>query len=88
MKIPTLAPSLKVSNKDGTIHEDLLNLFTQLLSTMQANLSDEGYVLPPLNSTQITQISGTKTIQRVIWNSTTGKAMVNNNGTFQTINVT
>jgi hypothetical protein len=87
MNIPTLQ-KFKASNPDGTMHQDLQNFLVQLVSQLQTNLSNEGFTMPPLNSTQITQISGSPTIQRIVYNSTTQKMMLNNNGTFQTINVT
>lgn len=88
MIIPSTYPKMKIVNEDGTMHEHFLSFLTQLLAPLQKNLSDEGYTIPSLTQTQINTITGTNTIQRIIYNSTTGKMMLNNNGTFQTINVT
>lgn len=88
MNIPSTYPNMKIVNEDGTMHENFLNFLTQLLAPLQQNLSNEGYTIPSLTQTQINTITGTNTIQRIIYNSTTGKMMINNNGTFQTINVT
>ena len=88
MKIPTIHPSIKVANPDGTVHEDFMRMLVQLLAPLQSNLSDEGYTLPSLTSPQVTQLNTSQSVGRIIFNSTTGKAMINNNGTYQTINVT
>lgn len=88
MNIPSIFPNLKIVNPDGTMHPVFLQFLTQLLGQLQQNLSNEGFVIPALTSAQISTISGTKSLQTIIYNSTTGKMMLNNNGTFQTIDVT
>jgi hypothetical protein len=87
MIIPSLF-KIKVADKDGNIHPDFMNFLTQLIAPLQNNFSNEGFTMPALTNAQILQIAGAQTQQRIIYNTDTSKMMLNNNGTFQTINVT
>lgn len=88
MNIPSMFPNMKIVNQDGSMHDNFMGFLTQLIAPLQKNLSNEGYTIPSLTQDQINTISGANSLQRIIYNSTTGKMMINNNGTFQTINVT
>jgi hypothetical protein len=86
MKLPNLT-TIKVADKDGSMHQDLTNLLGQVLQGLQLNFSDEGYRLPELTSAQIAQLDPTKLPNAIFINSTTQQLIVVLNGAFKTVQV-
>jgi len=61
----------------------------QINKEMQTNLSNEGFVMPSITTTEnLAALSTTQSIGRIIYDQTTGLMKLNNNGTYQIINVT
>lgn len=84
MMIPNM-PLAKIAQPDGTIHPAWQQYFTQLTTALQQNVSNEGYIIPPLNTSQITTLTGTNTIGRIIYDTDNGVMKINNDGTFKQI---
>lgn len=75
-----------IANPDGTVHPKAQIFFDQLISFMQKNFSSEGYKLPQQPTTIITDFLNTPlSIGGYLYNSTTGKGMINEAGTYKTI---
>lgn len=84
MSIPSLAPHMLT--QDGKPHPDYVFMMQQLLVELQRVLSPEGYKLPQKTGLIITDHLNTElSTAGIIYNSTTHKAMVNENGTYKTI---
>lgn len=74
-----------LTNADGSVHPKAKVFFDQLISVMQKILSPEGYKLPGQEAGIITQLNTPLSTSSIIYNTTTHKAMINENGTFKTI---
>jgi hypothetical protein len=61
-----------------------MDFFITLTQQLQQNFNNEGYMLPPQPASNITMLqpgnAGT-----ILYNSDTGKGMINENGIFKTI---
>lgn len=84
MKTPTLNIT-KAANKDGTIHPELHELLSELITQLQNNLSDEGIQVPLQPTSNIILLNTPQSTGRFIYDSTEDLAKVNINGTFKTI---
>lgn len=86
MKIPNV-PNTNIVNSNNSLSLTWLSFFQNLITQMRLNLSDAGYVVPFLTDAQITDLSTTDNVGRIVYNTTTERMMVNNSGTFQNIDV-
>jgi hypothetical protein len=85
MNVPSVPNDRKVVDENGNLTEVWASFFSNLITQLNDNLSDEGYVLPSQNSANIAILSTDGNKSRILWNSDTEKAMVNNDGTFAEI---
>jgi hypothetical protein len=76
---------MQIVNEQGYLTDDAKQMFNQLFSQLQTNLSAEGIFLPQQDATNITVLDNIKSNSAIIYNTTTNKAMVNENGSFKTI---
>jgi hypothetical protein len=86
MKIPNV-PNVNIINEDKGLSHTWMAFFQNLITQMRLNLSDAGYIVPFLDDTQITALSTTDNVGRIVYNTTTQRMMINNSGTFQNIDV-
>jgi hypothetical protein len=83
--LPTL-PREKLVTASGDIHPAWRSFHGQLLTYLQANLSQQGYKVPQLTPDQITQLEAdSNTVNTLVIDSTNDVAKINLNGTFKTI---
>jgi len=85
MIIPNIPNDRKIVDDNGMITEVWASFFSNLITQLSQNLSDEGYVLPSQSAANIATLSTNDNKSRIIWNIDTEKAMVNNDGTFKEI---
>lgn len=78
---------LKVANQNGDIHQDLFNYLGQLVQQLQANLSDEGYVLPKQPTANITALTSAQSVGAMLYDSDANELKVNINGAWKTVQV-
>lgn len=84
MSIPNLAQQMLT--QDGKPHPEFVLMMQQLIVELQRVLSPEGYKLPEKTGVIITDHLNTQLSKAgIIYNSTTHKAMVNENGVYKTI---
>jgi hypothetical protein len=74
-----------IANEDGTVHPKAKIFFDQLISLLQKNLSPEGYKMPPQDAANIAILNNTDSKTAIVYNTTTNKLMVNENGVFKTV---
>lgn len=77
----------KILNDDnsGRPSEPFHRIFTNLITQLQINLSNEGYIFPSQPQTNIDQLSGEKHIAKIIYDATNKVMKLNNDGNFQEI---
>lgn len=85
MIVPNVPNDRRVVDKDGMLTEVWASFFSNLITQMTINLSDEGYVLPAQSTANIAILDVPQNQSRILWNTDTEKAMVNNDGTFKEI---
>ena len=81
----TLHDSIVKNDGSGKPSDALHRIFTNIITQLQINLSDEGYIFPSQNETNINSLSGTKHIAKILYDSTNQVMKVNNDGTFKEI---
>jgi len=86
MKIPNV-PNTNIIDSNKGMSLTWLAFFQNLITQMRLNLSDAGYVVPFLTDSEITDLSTTDNVGRIVYNTTTERMMVNNSGTFQNVDV-
>lgn len=79
--------AIKSAEKDGSMHQDLFNYLGQLVQQLQANLSDQGYVMPQQTTANIAQLTGTQSIGAMLYDSDTNELKININGTWKVVQV-
>lgn len=84
MIIPNL-PNAQMVDKNGNMMQVWQLFFSQLITALQNNLSNEGIILPQQPTTNIALLTSAQSIGAVIYDSTLDVAKVNLNGTFKTI---
>jgi len=57
MNIPNFIQT-PIADKNGNLTPEWANIMTQLLTELQLNVSNEGYKLPQLTQSQITELQG------------------------------
>lgn len=77
-----------VANEDGTPHPKFKQLMDMLITNFNNNLSNNGYIQPHQATEIITQLNTPASIGATIYNSTTHKLMVCENGVFKTVTTT
>lgn len=86
MKIPNI-PNTNIIDDSKMLSQVWLAFFQNLITQIRLNLSDSGYIVPFLDDSQITALSNTDNIGKIVYNTTTQRMMINNSGTFQNIDV-
>jgi hypothetical protein len=86
MKIPNV-PSENIVDSSGKITNVWQSFFQNLVTQLSVNLNDEGYVNPSLTDAQILELNTPESINRIVYNTTTQRTMINNSGTFENIQV-
>lgn len=87
MKIPNFANDRFVQ-ENGNMTTVWANIINQLITELQLNLSNEGYVLPQLTTTQISELTDAdKSKGAMVYDSTTNEFKVNINGTWKVVTV-
>jgi hypothetical protein len=84
MNIPNFVDS-QVIDDSGNLTPIWKQVFMQLFSALQINLGPEGFFLPQQDDTNIVILNNIKSLGSIIYNTTTNKAMINENGSFKTI---
>jgi len=84
MKIPEV-PLDKIVNVDGTLNDTWLSFFQNLITQLSINVNDEGYKFPELTEDKILQLNTPNNANKIVYNITTNKMMLNNAGTFENI---
>jgi hypothetical protein len=84
MKIPEV-PLDKIVNVDGTLNDTWLSFFQNLITQLSINVNDEGYKFPELTEDEILQLNTPSNANKIVYNITTNKMMLNNAGTFENI---
>lgn len=84
IKIPNLQPTAFIK-PDGNLHPEILGFLSQLITVLQNNFKAEGYSLPQQNPSNILLLNTLRSVGNIIYNSTSHKAMINENGTYKTI---
>lgn len=84
MKIPEV-PLDKIVNVDGTLNNTWLSFFQNLITQLSINVNDEGYKFPELTEDEILQLNTPSNANKIVYNITTNKMMLNNAGTFENI---
>lgn len=87
MKIPNFVDT-QIVDKEGHLTDGWRAIFIELFSVLGDNLSDEGFRISTQNGTDIETIKPKAHHGTVIYNSTTNKLMVNEEGTFKTVTTT
>lgn len=77
--------AIKSAEKNGDMHQDLVNYLGQLVQQLQANLSDQGYKVPQQDSATISVLNTAQSVGALLYDSETHELKVNINGTFKTI---
>jgi len=86
MRIPNV-PHDNIAKSSGHIGDAWASFFSNLITQMRLNLSDEGYVVPFLSNEDILELSNSENIGKILYNTTTSKMMINNSGIFENIQV-
>jgi hypothetical protein len=85
MIIQSLARLQWSDPKTGVITEEANNFLTQLIQTLQVNLSPEGTNIPSIPTTTINQLSTGSNFVRIVHDSTLDVLKTNLNNTYKTI---
>jgi archaellum component FlaG (FlaF/FlaG flagellin family) len=67
------------------MHDSWHRFFSQMTSSLQDNVSEEGFVVAAQPKENIDVLNTPKSMGRVIFNSSTNKMSVNNSGTYKEI---
>lgn len=86
MNIPSFIKT-KISNQDGHPTDEFIQIFNQLFSQLQNNLSDEGYKVPQQNTSTITELNTQGSIGALIYDNETHQLKININGIFKVVQV-
>lgn len=86
MNIPSFV-NTRIVDENGILTPEWANIFNQIITELQLNLSNEGYVLPQLATTDIAKLTGTQSIGSMVYDSTTPAMKVNINGVWKTVTV-
>ncbi len=82
MDIPSYIP-MKVVDENGYFTPEWQNLINQLITQLQLNLGNEGYVLPQLSTTQISELTDVnKSKGALVYDNVTNQVKANLNGTW------
>jgi hypothetical protein len=95
MNIPNYDYS-PITERDGNLSPIWSLIIQQLLSVLQTNLSDTGYILPQLTTTQIAALQASFALAPnpslyygdMVYDSTLNEVKVNIAGTFKVVTVT
>jgi hypothetical protein len=77
--------TIKAAEKDGSMHQELINYLGQLVQQLQTNLSDEGYVMPQQTTANIAKLIGAQSVGAFLYDSDTNEFKVNINGTWKVV---
>lgn len=88
MNIPSLTNIQFIDPKSGKLTDVARLLLTQLLTPLQQNLSNNGYLLPQQNSSTIASLNNTRSTSAIIYNNEVHSFMGNINGVFKTFTLT
>lgn len=86
MLIPNFLDS-KVIEEDGTLTNTWKQILSSLFAQLQRSISEEGVQIPSQSTENINKISGTDTIGRLLYDSTTNELKININGEFKVIQI-
>lgn len=84
MKVPTFIDT-PVVGKDGKLTDQWKNIFMELFTQMQKNISDDGLVAPSRTSSDITAISSTDNSGAILYDQENNLLKANINGEVKTI---
>ena len=84
MNIPNFINS-KVIGDNGFLTPEWQQILMQLFTELQQKVSEEGFILPIQSSSNIGILNNIDSLAAIIYNEDTNKAMLNENGTFKTI---
>lgn len=84
MNIPNFDAETFVDS-NGRLTSQANLMMSQLFTLLQQNLSDEGYKLPKQDSSTILRLNTEISTSNIIYNNSTGKGMICENGVFKTI---
>jgi len=88
MLIPSFV-NMPLVDKNGIMTPEWCQFFNQLISELQNNVSNEGYKLPFLSTSQINQLADVnKSGGSLVYDSTLNLPKININGTWKTFDLT
>lgn len=88
MKFPavqTLSSPIVHVDKQGAPTPDFHLMMTQLISTLQSHLGNQGYLFPGQNSAQILDLNTTDHKSKILYDTDTSSMKLNNDGEFKDI---
>lgn len=85
MIIPNFDIEVFVDPETGRLTPQANLFLSELVSLFQKNLSDEGYKLPTQDAATITRLNTDLSTTGILYNNTTHKGMICENGIFKTI---
>jgi len=84
MNIPSIVSS-KLLDDEGKMSETWMNDFNQLLTQLQNNLSNEGYLIPGQSAENVAKLEAPKSSNALLIDSTAQKLLINLGGVWQQI---
>lgn len=78
-------PSIKAAHPDGSMTPEMRSTLSQLFTSLQQILSNEGFSIPELSTHQFSQLDPSKSDTKLVINN--GQLLINLGGTFKTIQV-
>ena len=84
MNIPNFVDT-QVIDENGYLTPTWKQIFMQLFSVLQMNVGPEGFFLPQQDNTNIAALNNIRSLGAILYNTTTNKGMINENGAFKTI---
>lgn len=87
MIIPNI-PQERFLMEDGNMHPVWKGFFSVLITQLQQNVSNEGFIIPSQTNDHVTKLNNTKSLARILYNSTNNTFIGNVAGTFKTFTLT
>lgn len=84
MNIPNFADA-PIVDREGRLTPIWRQIFTQLITELQNNVSEEGFIIPQKSTADIGKLDNIKSKAAIIYNEQTNKFLANENGAFKTI---
>jgi hypothetical protein len=77
----------KPVDENGNWSPEWQNIMVQIITQMQTSLSNEGFNMPQLPTTDIAKLTGAQSIGAIVYDNTLNELKANINGTWKTVTV-